>query len=444
MGSLRRVPFNVVDEAVHVLDTYAEPWSVQMELRVSNGLDEARLRSAVGEALARHPMARARKAATARRSERNYCWEITPEPDLDPLRVVECPDDDALAVARAELQSHSVSLAQSPPLRVLLARQPGGDAVMLNVNHAAIDGFGSLRLLRSVSRAYAGDPDPVPDIEPLDARDLEAVVGTEDARTKARRAALLAEKLRDLVVAPARIAPERGSERNGYGFHHVRLSRDKSAALKNLGLPGTVNDALLAGLHLAIAAWNGDKGAPPRRIGVMVPANMRPAEWREEIVGNLLLPLRVSTHPGDRAGPETALRAVTAQTRRIKEQGTAAALIELLGRSSTLPLQAKEATPALFSLTDNRLVDTALLSNLGQLDHDPPSFGREAPDAVEAWFSAPARMPLGLSLGVATLRERLHLSFRYRHLLWDARAASRFAGHYLSALEQLVRCDRES
>lgn len=205
-GQAQRAPFNVVDEVVHNLDTDTEPWSIQLEVRVKGSLDEGCLRAALSEALLRHPMARARKAPTGRAGENQYEWEIPPEPEVDPLRVVECPDDDALVAARADLQSRGVPLAESPPLRMRLARDDGGDVVMVNANHAAMDGFGTLRFVQSVARAYAGEPDPVPDLDPLEARNVTMLVGTGDRRVKRRRRALLAEKIRDLAVPTARLA----------------------------------------------------------------------------------------------------------------------------------------------------------------------------------------------------------------------------------------------
>jgi hypothetical protein len=91
----------------------------------------------------------------------------------------------------------------------------------------------------------------------------------------------------------------------------------------------------------------------------------------------------------------------------------------------------------LLQLTGNRLIDTAQLTNLGQLN-DPPWFGPDAGQTIEAWFSAPARMPCGLCLGVATLAGRMHLVFRYRHPLLGPEAASRFAERYLTELDRLV------
>ncbi|MBW3546607.1 MAG: hypothetical protein KY452_00520 [Actinobacteria bacterium] len=56
----RLVPFSVADEAIYLLDSEAEPWSIQLEVCVAGTLDEVRLRQAVTQALARHPMARTR------------------------------------------------------------------------------------------------------------------------------------------------------------------------------------------------------------------------------------------------------------------------------------------------------------------------------------------------------------------------------------------------
>ena len=113
------------------------------------------------------------------------------------------------------------------------------------------------------------------------------------------------------------------------------------------------------------------------------------------------------------------------------------ALIELLGRTRLFPLWAKRAIVKLLPLTGNRLIDTAMVSNLGDVQ-EPPPFGDDAGDTVEMWFSPPARMPLGLSVGAVMLAGRLHLSFRYRHRLFGDEATQRFADGYVAELEALI------
>jgi NRPS condensation-like uncharacterized protein len=429
---LPRLAFNVVDEAIQLLHSEAEPWSIHLELRVAGTLDERRLRSAVAEALARHPMAHARRAPS-RLWDHGYRWEVAGVPDVDPVRVIDCAGDAELATARDAFQSLAVPLVESPPLRVRLIRRPGGDVLMLNLNHTATDGFGGVRILRSIARVYAGDPDPLPEIDLPSARDLQAGLAADDPDIRWRRVHALLRKARDLVAPPARVAPEQGSDRPGYGLHQVRLTQERTRALLGVRHAGTVNDLLLAALHLAVAGWNAEHGAPCRRIGVMLPVNLRPPGWRDEVVGNFSLMATISTTSRDRAGPARALRAVTDQTQRMKRRSTGAALIEVLALSPWVPLWAKQATAPLLWLTGNRLVDTVLLSNLGSMN-EPPSFGPDAGETTEVWFSPPCRMPLGLAVGAVTAGGRLHLVFRYRHPLMSAGAARRFAERYVEAL----------
>jgi len=433
-GSLepRHRPFTVVDEAVHLLDTPAEPWGIQLELTLAGHLEESRLRAAARAALARHPMARARRLA-ARRTDRSWCWEIVLEADLDPVRVVDCPGEADLAGAREDLFGRQIPLAEAPPLRMWLARRPGADALLLSANHAAFDGYGCVRLLRSVAAAYAGRPDPDPVVELDEARDVERLLAAPDRQTRARRFRMLAGKAADMVARPTRLASDGSTDRPGYGFHHLALSEEESAALAGSG--HTVNDLLLAALVLAVAGWNEEHGTDARRIGILVPVNLRPKEWGQDIVTNLVLDARVLVKAGQRPGVPALLAAVARQSARIK-QGGGAALIEVVGGWRALPLWTKQPLSALLWLTGNRVVDTALLSNLGKLD-DPPDFGGGI-TTTEAWFSAPARMPCGLTVGAATVAGRLQLVFRYRHPLLGPDAAARFARTFRAELERVV------
>jgi hypothetical protein len=101
-GRLPTLTFNMVDEAVGLLDSPSEPWSSQPQLRVDGRLDECRLRAMLGEALARYPMTRSRQLPASPR-DRHYRWQITSEPNLDPLRGLECSHDHASTLARGAI-----------------------------------------------------------------------------------------------------------------------------------------------------------------------------------------------------------------------------------------------------------------------------------------------------------------------------------------------------
>ncbi len=426
------VPFTPLDEAIHLLDTPAEQWSIQLEVRVAGAIDDARLRAAIPVALAAHPMARAR-LLPARRTDKRWTWSIGATPDLDPLKVLDCADDVGLAQARADLHSLPVPLAESPPLRLRLARQPSGHVVMLNANHAAFDGFGALALLRSIARAYAGEPEPDPEVGLAEARDIGRLTRPAGPADRARRFRALAGKARDLAVPPARLAAQGGSDRPGYGIHQLSLPTPARPA--NV----TVNDLLLGALNLAVVGWNAAHGVRCPRIGVLMPVNLRPREWRTEMVTNFVSESRVSTAPADRRSSRRLLGTISSQTARIKA-GEGAALMEVLALSARLPLGVKQTLSPLLWATGNRLVDTAVLSNLGAVaEGDLPDFGPEAGAVTGLWFSAPARMPCGLSLGAASAAGALHLAFRYRFPLWGAAAAEAFAERFVIELGVLVR-----
>jgi NRPS condensation-like uncharacterized protein len=191
----------------------------------------------------------------------------------------------------------------------------------------------------------------------------------------------------------------------------------------------------MAALHLAIALWNIEHGVHCGRISVLMPVNLRPAAWREDVVGNFSLLTRVLTTPEQRSLGHV-LAAVAEQTERTERENTLPALIEILARTASLPVWAKRAAPALLAVTGNRLVDTAQLAYLGQLDD--LAFGPDAGATRELWFSPSARMPLGLSLGALIAAGHLHLAFRYRPPLLGEEAACRFGNYYLSLLGHLL------
>ncbi|MDQ3763652.1 MAG: condensation domain-containing protein [Actinomycetota bacterium] len=422
-----RWPFCALDEASYHLDSVSEPWSVHLEVRLSGTVDEDRLRQAVGVSLARYPRARAR-ATTARQQRADYEWEITSAPDVDPLDVVVCSDDDVLQAARTDLQSLAVPLVTSPPLRIRLARHRKGDVVMLNLHHAAGDGIAALRLLRSIARAYAGRSDLVPPTPPE-----EVEIPAPSGRWAQLRA--LVGELRHAASRSVHLVPSGGVDRPGYGLYHLVLDTAQTAALSTKTDAGTtVNDLLLTGLHLALDSWNCEHGGAPGRLSVLMPVNLRPKSSWYEVFGNFTFMVPVVTRPEGRSDPTATVQTIRRRTRRIKDEHTPAAVVKLLDVLQHLPLQAKRSIARLAA--SKYVIPTAILSNLGRLD-EGLDFGPEL-RASEVWFSPPTRMPMGLAVGAVTAEGRLHLVFRYRHPLFGPADVAAFADRYLAALDQIA------
>ncbi|MGH3998341.1 MAG: hypothetical protein ACRDTJ_12855, partial [Pseudonocardiaceae bacterium] len=118
----------------------------------------------------------------------------------------------------------------------------------------------------------------------------------------------------------------------------------------------------------------------------------------------------------------------------IKDERTPAAAVRLLDVLQNLPLSAKRSIARL--AVSQRVIPTAILSNLGRLDEDL-DFGPEL-RAREVWFSPPTRMPMGLAVGTVTAGDRLHLVFRYRHPLFGPAEVAAFADRYVTALDQVA------
>jgi NRPS condensation-like uncharacterized protein len=419
------VPLSRLDELFLILDHCEEPWNVHFEARVAGPLDGARLADAVRAAAQRHPLARARLAAW-RRDDYAYRWEIADELDAIPLETACCADDAELSAARERLLGRSPSLEQAPPFALLLAHGPGGDTLVLNLHHAAGDGMAAARLMRSILRAYAGAEDPVPPQDPLAVRDVRALAGAASLSERFVRSRALARASAHQWTPPARLATEGGGDRAGYGVETLVLSAGETAAVRRRrNTVWTVNDVLLAALVIACRRWNAEHGRMARRISLSMPVNLRPDEWRTEIVGNFVSYVTVSDGLADDL--PHALAVMGRQTRAIKRDGLAGVVVDLLAGNALVTIGVKRRLPDLIPLTGNRVVDTASLSNLGALE----PFG----DEVESlWFSPPGRMPLGAAVGVLTHNDRLHFALRYRHPQFSATAANAFMRRFRDVL----------
>lgn len=238
---------------------------------------------------------------------------------------------------------------ESPPFRLWLVHMPDGDRLLLNANHAAFDGFGCVRFLQSVARAYTRQPDPGAPVSLTEARDVLRLLAAPDPAIRRRRLRIVAEKVGDLARRPTELAPDGGSDRPGYGIHHSKLSPEATAALDRDD-DVTINDVLLAALHLTIEAWNNEHGARAGRIGTVVPVNVRPKDWLRDVVTNLVLDSRVVTSAAQRRSRRATLAAIAEQSRRVKEGG-GAALIEAIGGWESMPLWTKQPLSSLLWLT---------------------------------------------------------------------------------------------
>ncbi len=429
---MRTTPLNHLDDAFLNIERAEDPWSVHLEVRVSGRIDEQRLRQALAATLACHPMARAR-LQPYHEGTSIYQWEIADDWDRLGLDVVDAASMADIAAARERLISIKIPVTVAPGFYTTLVHHADGDWLMLSVNHTLADGLSTFRLMTSILRRYAGQDDVVPAFDPLRVRNLKDLAGAKSMPERIERIKHLLTYLRDAATTPpTRVSGNAGVREHlitnlrGYGTVQMALSAEASASIMALReKPATINDLLLAALALTIQRWNRQQGEDGGRVSIMMPVNLRPQAWWYEVVSNFSSYVTVSLPDNNAGSLSSAMREITAQTQRLKEAGAAGTLIDLLDLPRWMPAILKARLRDILPMVRKSLVETTWLSNLGRLA-EAPDMG-DAGRVQELFFSPPAPLPMGVSLGVASVGDRLFLTLRYRKALLDQGMAEDFA-----------------
>jgi NRPS condensation-like uncharacterized protein len=430
-----RVPFPTVDEvSLHCTDP-VEPETVHIEIHFPGRFEPERLRTAFAEAMRRHPRFLQRKA-DSRWWHRRYRWQLTAEPDLDPVTFL-AAGPGVLEAARERTTTDCPPLDAAPPVRLeVVETGDGGSVLMATINHTAMDGPSCLRVLATAAEVYAGGEPPAPP-----SSGGAGSGGTAPKTAPAKPAAPSSPPAggRSGPTRPARIAGDTsstassGAPATGNGMHLLDLP-----APRRTSYGATVNDQLLVATCLMAARWNRAHGQRSAPVRITMPVDNRPRESAEMPIGNGTRLTEVGFGPEeradaealtggetpDRAAVERLLRATMARTHALKsEPSHPLGLSGVLLTAPVLPVGVRGALARTLRRTAAPLMSTTLLSNIGRIVY-PLDFGPAGrPTAV--WFSAPARMPRGLAVTAASTAGRLHLTIRYSRALLDHAAAVR-------------------
>lgn len=420
-----RIPFPVVDEVARHCLQEEEPETVHIEVHLPGRLDRERLRAAFGEALRRHPRILMREAA-GHWYRRRYEWELTAGPDVE---VVSFPaaGRGALQDARTRALTTAPALNLSPPIRLEVVEgagpaegseatdgvgmpphrpdgpppaQPRGTVLFLTINHTALDGPACLRVLATAAEIYGGR-DNSPAAPPVRTADAPQDAGDAPSNWS----------------PPARVAHGTPEPSPGNGM----LVTELPLPHRPKGSPYTVNDQLMVATARTVAHWNREHGAHPRPLRITMPVDDRPRDATMPI-GNGTRLVEVPFAPEELTvdGPDgmsALLRRTAIRTRALKslprpQLGHGAALLT----APVTPVAWRAALTRGLRKAAGPWTSTTLLSNIGRIPY-PLDFGEEAGRAHAVWFSAPARMPRGLTFTTASTAGRLHLALRWSRAL---------------------------
>ncbi|MFB6205843.1 MAG: hypothetical protein ABEJ05_04870 [Haloglomus sp.] len=431
------LPFTLVEEMALHLERRFRPLNIQIELATSATVDVDRLATATRTAMARHPMSRARRRP-ARPIDTRYRWQIPAEPGPVPIYEVDGDEHDVRTV-RNRLYSRPFDLTEEPPFAIVVYRGggiDGGDRLLQSTSHVVSDGVGLLRFTRAVLTAYRGGEPTADSISLCESRSLLADCRPETLADARDAAATVARRLREWVLSPTDIAEDGGSDRPGWGYERRVLDPESTARLIDAPPSGvTVNDVLLAALHRTIDRWNEAHGEPTGWLSVMMPVNVRPDDWFYQVMAMYTLFERVRTDRSDRRDPVDTLRTVTRQTTRIKERDLPEATYAALSLLPDLPVALERHLPDLLEGPGSRLLDTVVLTNLGNV---PVSPSLEDGTEGRVWFAPPTWDQLPVGIAVGTFDGELHLFCRYRLTQFDSDGAARFVDLYLEQVERLA------
>ncbi|MFF3543443.1 condensation protein [Streptomyces platensis] len=496
-SAVARLPFPVVDEiSRHCLDD-SEPETVHIEVHLPGRVDPVRLRTAFHRALARHPRILMRQAPV-RWWHRRYRWQLTATPDVDPVGFPPPGPGALARARRRALDHCPPLDASPPVRLEVIEGAAGGTVLLLTLHHTALDGPACLRVLATAAELYGGAdnspapapvraPGPRPEPPPADR-----------APAPGRRLARPARIAPDLAPAPAPAPAPHSAPQHGKPSRPSRPNRPGQSSqpgppsqpdqpgnpsqpghlihpthpgngmlLTDLPIPTrpprtptrpapyTVNDQLLVATWLMVARWNrlhapahphGTAAPAAAPIVVTMPVDDRPRDAGMPI-GNGTRLVSVGFGPEERrdAGPLTAdppdpdavarlLRRTADRTRALKAAapGSQLGLYATMLTAPVLPVGLRGTVTRTLRRAAAPWTSTTLLSNIGRIPY-PLDFG-DAGRPTAVWFSAPARMPRGLTVTTVSVAGRIQLALRWSPALLDDAAGARLGELFRSSL----------
>lgn len=448
------------EELILASDRRRSPLTVGVLAETDAAVHAARLRGSLYRSLCNHPIARARIAGGFGTATG---WDFPAESGMPPDLIHEIqagPQDEegmdpAIWRALGSLCSRPFNLRSEPPVRLLLAHRPTGDAIGLVAHHAALDGVSVLALLQEIIAGCAVDSrlsaatargsrkgaDPstngavgpvIPVIPVIPTSPAGAGRGTRAGPEVAPRPRVARRwTARHLVPCGPSLA-------QGYGIHPMNLPVPGPVTLAD-GRRMTVNDLLLTAAHLAAERWNAEHGRRSRTLRVRMPLAPASEGSRESgDLGNRSGQVMITSTAAERAAAPLLSGAVVDQTFAAKRRptGWAGAGMTAAVRTATAAVPRSLRTAVLrCAVTAARpfLTPSLAVSNIGRVDVDAvPEMDRPRISGLS--FVGTSGMPQGLIICVAGNGDRLRLTFCHHRHLFDPAGVARFARIYRESL----------
>ena len=396
-------------------------WNFQVGVTAGR-LDPERLKQAFDAAMACHPLTRCCVEGEAR-----FHWASDGHATIGPIAVVECADDNAVQdVALTQLEQ-PIDLRRAPLMRAVIARTTDHDVLSTGFSHVLADGFGSLRFLRSVARAYRGEPDPPPAADIAAAHAALVDPRAADWSALTRKWSTRLELAADAATPRSRLAPSGGRAGAGAGAitRAIPAAPALEASRRHAGSFGTY---AMAALHVTVEDWNRAHGQACEYVGVSQAVNLRPPEWWDDVVVSLAAMTSVLSRPGDRVDVATAIARIGSHLEIEKQRARARALVATSAAGRVVPFALRRQALAAAA---RQQFDTCMLSNLRSVP-DPPRFSDDVQPVISVTTAAMPSLPVGLAMYTAF--DELRFMVMYRRECFDEAGVNAFVDAYAERL----------
>jgi hypothetical protein len=387
-------------------DCPAFPMTFCVELVFRGRLEREVLQRAVDDAVARHPLLRARIEWT----QRFPVWVLGDEVDTSIrwLSNEELLEGDAF---------HSLDLQRECGLRVLAAGDESRSSLWMHFHHACCDGQGARRFAVDVLTGYAREISKR-DQPPWDRLDYSLLLRRHDftgGSTGAGQATTtLWQKIRDAfhfhVLTPQPLAnvatcknPSPNDDRTRRIFKHT-LERSETERIERRCQEQEVNlnDVALAFLFATLADWNRRHGraADSQRLRILMPTDLRSSSHRRMPAANHMSFAFLARSVGQCLDWDSLVTGVQNESRYFHQVR--------IGHDFLGGIALAGQVPGLLKLLLNlpRCMATAILTNLG----DPTRrFRRRFP--VRDCLPVIGNVELERIFGTPPLRARMHAGF---------------------------------
>jgi NRPS condensation-like uncharacterized protein len=389
-------------------------------------LDPQRLEAAFDSALAHHQLARCAVHADERGG---FHWVHDPDATIGPIEVVECADDAARQrVVLAQIAT-PMALDEAPLVRAVIARCGDRDVLSAGFSHVLADGLGGFRFLRSVARAYRGEPDPAPVVDIAAAHAALASAPSSNWSGLAQKWTTRLDLAATAVTARSPLASSGGRVGAGAGAttRSVPMAALGAAAHRHAGSFGA---HAMAALHVTIQRWNRAHNAVCDHVGVSQAVNLRPADWHDDVVASMAAITSVLSRPVDRVDVETAMARLGPQLTAEVQRARAREFVAASAAGRLVPYALRRRALA---AVPREQFDTCMLSNFGAVA-DPPSFTDDSHHAISVTTAAMPLLPVGIA--IYTAFAQVHLMVMYRGEYFDENGVNAFVDEYVEALSR--------